>query len=70
MSDAQDPVTIVGSRAWCDEKQRLAKELNLPPTPKPPSEVTDAFFGKPGSVNMLNLGGNPWRTRNWNPRRY
>jgi hypothetical protein len=64
-----DPAKVVGGKAWCDEQQRRAKELNLPPAPKPPTEATDAFFGV-GTAGLFNFGGSPSRTRDWSVPRH
>ena len=48
--------------------QRVNGGTVTPPSPRPPSPATAAYFGNaPGG--SLNLGGSPWRTRDWNPRR-
>ncbi len=69
------PVTYVDAGVLDDHQPSPLRTSSLnnaagqsrPPSPRPSSPVTAAFFGKtPGNTG---LGNNPWRTRDWSPRR-
>ena len=49
-----------------DRYRRINGGTATPPSRRPPSPATAAYLGV---GNAMDLGGNPWRTRDWNPRR-
>ena len=50
-----------------DRYQRINGGTATPAAPRPPSALTQSYFG--GAPGNVGLGNSPWRTRDWSPRR-
>jgi hypothetical protein len=68
MSEPAKPLDPPADEDVHTRNARINGRKAAPPMPRPPSPVTDAYFGC-AVAGSFNFGGSPHATRDWSPRR-